>query len=91
MKMMVHEYDGILQIGWAATVSWKAGDLVCRVMSFFRIFGLYLSGFLLVCISLDRYFAVLKPLTLPEANRRGRIMLYAAWGGSILCSFPQVM
>lgn len=63
---------------------------MCRIMSFFRIFGLYLSGFVLVCISLDRYFAVLKPLAMPEANSRGRHMLTVAWLASILCSLPQV-
>lgn len=43
-----------LEIGWAITVSWKAGDLMCRIMAFFRVFGLYLSSFILVCISMDR-------------------------------------
>lgn len=43
-----------LEIGWAYTVMWTAGDLMCRVMMFFRTFGLYLSSFILVCISLDR-------------------------------------
>lgn len=40
--------------GWAITVSWNAGDLMCRLMAFFRTFGLYLSSFVLVCISIDR-------------------------------------
>lgn len=43
-----------LEIGWAMTVSWQAGDLMCRIMSFLRTFGLYLSSFVLVCISVDR-------------------------------------
>lgn len=43
-----------LEIGWAMTVSWDAGDLMCRIMSFLRTFGLYLSSFVLVCISVDR-------------------------------------
>lgn len=59
-------------------------------MSFFRTFGLFLSGFIVMCISFDRYFAVLRPLALPEANKRGRLMLYLAWGGSFVCSLPQV-
>nr|CAD7445876.1 unnamed protein product [Timema bartmani] len=42
-----------LEIGWNFTVSWMASDAMCRVMSFFRIFGLYLSSFVLVCISID--------------------------------------
>ncbi len=44
-----------LEIAWAATVEWKAGDGMCRLMAFFRIFGLYLSGFVLVCLAIDRY------------------------------------
>lgn len=43
-----------MEIGWAFTVQWLAGDLMCRLMSFFRTFGLYLSSFVLVCISMDR-------------------------------------
>lgn len=43
-----------LELGWAYTVQWRAGDLMCRLMAFFRVFGLYLSGFVLVCISIDR-------------------------------------
>lgn len=44
-----------LEIGWAFTVEWTAGDAMCRIMMFFRTFGLYLSSFILVCISLDRF------------------------------------
>ena len=43
------------EIAWAATVQWVAGDALCRLFSFFRIFGHYLSSFILVCISIDRY------------------------------------
>ncbi|CAL8146292.1 unnamed protein product [Orchesella dallaii] len=64
--------------------------MMCRVMSFFRIFGLYLSGFVLVCISLDRYLAVMKPLTSPGIQRnRARLMLLVAWISSIIVSLPQ--
>lgn len=42
------------EIGWASTVSWEAGDAMCRIMAFFRMFGLYLSSFVIVCISVDR-------------------------------------
>jgi hypothetical protein len=44
-----------LEIIWAITVSWWAGDILCRVCSFFRIFGLFLSSNIVVCISIDRY------------------------------------
>lgn len=43
-----------LELAWSVTVSWQAGDAMCRIMSFARVFGLYLSSFVLVCISVDR-------------------------------------
>ncbi|KAG8326943.1 hypothetical protein J6590_029697 [Homalodisca vitripennis] len=78
-----------LEIMWAATVSWLLGDIACRITAFFRIFGLYLSSFVLICISIDRYFAVLKPMNLSDVDRRGKVMLTSAWLGSVLCSSPQ--
>ncbi|XP_031345961.1 gonadotropin-releasing hormone II receptor-like isoform X2 [Photinus pyralis] len=80
-----------LEIGWSATVSWKAGDVVCRIMAFFRMFGLYLSSFILVCISMDRYYAVIKPLSFSGVDKRGKVMLMIAWFGSTICSSPQAV
>ncbi|CRK87306.1 CLUMA_CG001108, isoform A [Clunio marinus] len=76
-----------LEIGWAITVQWTAGDAMCRIMMFFRTFGLYLSSFILVCISVDRFYAVLRPLSMKEY--RGKIMIAIAWILSALCSAPQ--
>ncbi|XP_016985794.1 gonadotropin-releasing hormone receptor isoform X2 [Drosophila rhopaloa] len=76
-----------MEIVWAWTVQWLSTDLMCRLMSFFRVFGLYLSSYVMVCISLDRYFAILKPLK--RSYNRGRIMLACAWLGSVVCSIPQ--
>lgn len=78
-----------LEIAWAWTVQWIAGDIMCRLMAFFRTFGLYLSSYVLVCISVDRYFAVLQPLRLSKA--RGKIMIIAAWMFSTVCSSPQAL
>ncbi|XP_011136225.2 gonadotropin-releasing hormone receptor isoform X1 [Harpegnathos saltator] len=79
------------EIGWSITVSWEAGDAMCRIMSFFRVFGLYLSSFVIVCISIDRYYAVMRPLQMLEIHRRGKINLMFAWLGSVLCSLPQML
>ncbi|XP_014469329.1 PREDICTED: gonadotropin-releasing hormone II receptor isoform X2 [Dinoponera quadriceps] len=79
------------EIGWSITVSWEAGDAMCRIMSFFRVFGLYLSSFVIVCISIDRYYAVMRPLQILDVHRRGKITLIFAWVGSVLCSLPQML
>ena len=80
-----------LEIGWHITVSWKAGDVGCRLLMFFRAFGFYLSSFILIGISLDRYFAIAHPLSLTDAGKRGKIMLILAWIISTVASIPQVI
>lgn len=79
-----------LEIAWKATVEWLAGDAACRILMFFRAFGLYLSSFVLVVISLDRYFAILYPLSMNDSDKRGKIMLGFAWLFSVVASVPQV-
>ena len=79
-----------LETIWHATVSWDAGDVACRICMFFRAFGFYLSSFLLVTISLDRYISIVHPLARYSSRRRTKWMLGSAWVLSFLCSLPQV-
>ncbi|XP_076444015.1 adipokinetic hormone/corazonin-related peptide receptor variant I-like [Babylonia areolata] len=78
-----------LEIVWHTTVAWLAGDAMCRLMMFFRAFGFYLSSCILVAISLDRYFAIMHPLSINDATRRGKVMLGVSWAFSVLSSIPQ--
>ncbi|NP_001127745.1 neuropeptide receptor A29 [Bombyx mori] len=80
-----------LEIGWKYTNAWLGGNFLCKLLLVLRAFGLYLSSNVLVCISIDRFFAVIYPLRLPEAKRRSRQMLYCAWVGALACSLPQSM
>lgn len=79
-----------LEVGWHITVSWRAGDVACRVFMFLRTFGFYLASFILVVISLDTYMAIRTPLRLADARTRSKIMLAFAWILSIIASIPQV-
>ncbi|CAL1289481.1 unnamed protein product, partial [Larinioides sclopetarius] len=78
-----------LEICWRITVEWIAGDAFCRIMLFFRAFGPYLSSMVLVCISIDRFTAIVYPLKVNVAQKRVRYMLRCAWATSFLCSLPQ--
>ena len=44
-----------LEVAWHLTVSWRAGDVACRILMFLRVFGFYLSSSILIVICLDRY------------------------------------
>ncbi|KAJ8918060.1 hypothetical protein NQ315_011517 [Exocentrus adspersus] len=78
-----------IEISWRLTGRWLAGNVACKVFLFLRAFGPYLSSNVLVCVSLDRYFAVLHPLKVNDARRRGKIMLAFAWCASFIYCIPQ--
>ncbi|KAK2172266.1 hypothetical protein NP493_975g00000 [Ridgeia piscesae] len=79
-----------IEVSWHATVLWAAGDASCRFFMFWRTFGFYLSSLVLIVISVDRYFAVVHPMSFSDAERRGKMMLRAAWVVSTVVSIPQV-
>nr|XP_045594359.1 adipokinetic hormone/corazonin-related peptide receptor variant I-like [Procambarus clarkii] len=87
--LMVTLINFPLEVGWRITTQWVAGNLACKLFQFLRAFGLYLSSLVLVCISLDRYFAIVHPLKVNDAQRRGKMMLTFAWSIAAVCSLPQ--
>ncbi|XP_077988590.1 gonadotropin-releasing hormone II receptor-like [Glandiceps talaboti] len=75
---------------WQLTVKWYAGDVMCKILSFLKLFPLYLSSNILVTMSVDRYWAIVHPLSVSNADRRGSIMLILSWGIAGACSLPQM-
>ena len=78
-----------LEIAWCATVSWMADDITCRIMVFNRVVGIYLSGFIMIVISLDRLSAIMFPISHLSNTRRTKVMLVMAWTMAPLCALPQ--
>ncbi|XP_059621206.1 adipokinetic hormone/corazonin-related peptide receptor variant I-like [Phlebotomus argentipes] len=89
--LMVAFFTIPFEIGWRIAVEWYAGNIACKVFTFIRSFSLYLSSNVLVCVALDRCFAVVYPLRLQDAQRRGKVMLICAWLVAMLSSMPQIV
>ena len=80
-----------IEIIWNVSIEWViGGNIGCKLYKMLSAFGFYLSSMVLVCISLDRYYAVLHPLKVNDAQRRGKMMLLVAWMTSLVVSLPQV-
>ncbi|KAK7146671.1 hypothetical protein R3I94_009491 [Phoxinus phoxinus] len=79
-----------LDVVWNVTVQWLAGDGVCKIMCFLKLFAMQTSAFVLVVISVDRHQAILRPLDSLNAHRRNRRMLVTAWSLSALIASPQL-
>jgi gonadotropin-releasing hormone receptor len=80
-----------VEIGWMYTNDWRAGNMACKVLQFFRAFGPYSSSLLLICLSIDRYYAVVKPFSYAFLDRKINFLLTFVWITSFVISLPQVM
>ncbi|KAF3707786.1 Gonadotropin-releasing hormone II receptor [Channa argus] len=86
MTFVVMPLDAI----WNITVQWYAGDIMCKLLCFLKLFAMHAAVFILVVISLDRYRAILHPLDSLDAGLRNRRMLMVAWTLSLLLALPQL-
>jgi len=55
-----------------------------------QVFGLYLSTYIVVIISIDRCIAILDPISKNRGPHRVKIMIGIAWILSAVFSLPQV-
>uniref|UniRef100_A0A672N5J8 G-protein coupled receptors family 1 profile domain-containing protein n=1 Tax=Sinocyclocheilus grahami TaxID=75366 RepID=A0A672N5J8_SINGR len=78
-----------LDMVWNVTVQWYAGNGLCKLLCFLKLFAMQTSAFILVVISLDRHHAILRPLDSLNAHHRNRRMLLLAWSLSALIASPQ--
>uniref|UniRef100_A0A3P8SJW0 Gonadotropin releasing hormone receptor 1 n=1 Tax=Amphiprion percula TaxID=161767 RepID=A0A3P8SJW0_AMPPE len=86
MTVVVLPLDAI----WNITVQWYAGDIMCKLLCFLKLFAMDSAAFILVVVSLDRYWAILHPLDSLDAGLRNRRMLLVAWTLSLLLASPQL-
>ncbi|XP_045866536.1 vasopressin V1a receptor isoform X1 [Meles meles] len=78
------------QMCWDITYRFRGPDVLCRVVKHLQVFGMFVSPYMLVVMTADRYIAVCHPLkTLQQPTRRSRLMIAAAWVLSFVLSTPQ--
>ena len=88
--LLVTFFCNVTDAVWASTVQWYGGNFMCKFLKFMQVFGLYLSTYIIVIISLDRCMAILDPMSRNLAPKRVRVMIITAWICSALFSLPQV-
>ncbi|RWS11052.1 gonadotropin-releasing hormone II receptor-like protein, partial [Dinothrombium tinctorium] len=77
------------EIGWRLTGFWLANNIGCKLFQFARVFAIYLSSLILICISIDRYYAVNHPFEYNQADHLIRFCVKTAWALSAISSIPQ--
>ncbi|CAF4237531.1 unnamed protein product [Rotaria sp. Silwood2] len=76
---------------WKSTSTFFGGDFVCRLMAFLMLTSTYISVYTLVVMTIDRYQAIVHPLTTYTwTPRAGLYHMIAVWCLSIFLASPQL-
>ncbi|XP_017128872.1 cardioacceleratory peptide receptor [Drosophila elegans] len=78
----------LTDIIWRITISWRAGNLACKVIRFSQVCVTYSSTYVLVAMSIDRYDAITHPMNFSKSWKRARHLVAGAWLISALFSLP---
>ncbi|XP_060925395.1 vasopressin V2 receptor-like [Limanda limanda] len=89
--MVVAFFQVCPQLMWDITDRFVGPDLVCRLVKYLQVLGMFSSTYMIVVMTVDRYQAVCKPMVKFQRSRtRLNIPVCVAWGVSLLGSLPQV-
>lgn len=79
------------QLMWDITDRFVGPDLVCRLVKYLQVLGMFSSTYMIVVMTVDRYQAVCNPMvTFQRRRTRLNIPVTIAWGISLLGSLPQI-
>ncbi|KAL9896347.1 crustacean cardioactive peptide receptor isoform 2-T15 [Glossina fuscipes fuscipes] len=78
----------LTDIIWRITISWRAGNIACKVIRFSQACVTYSSTYVLVSMSIDRYDAITHPMNFSKSWKRARRLVAAAWFVAALFSLP---
>ncbi|KAM4612553.1 oxytocin receptor-like [Polymixia lowei] len=79
------------QLMWDITDRFIGPDLVCRLVKYLQVLGMFSSTYMIVVMTIDRYQAICNPMvTFQKRRARLNIPVCIAWGISLLGSLPQV-
>ncbi|XP_035488779.1 vasopressin V2 receptor-like [Scophthalmus maximus] len=79
------------QLMWDITDRFAGPDLLCRLVKYLQVLGMFSSTYMIVVMTVDRYQAVCNPMVKFQRSRtRLNIPVCVGWGISLLGSLPQV-
>ncbi|XP_027859161.1 oxytocin receptor-like [Xiphophorus couchianus] len=79
------------QLMWDITDRFVGPDLVCRLVKYLQVLGMFSSTYMIVVMTVDRYQAICNPMVkFQRARSRLNVPVCVAWGVSLVGSLPQV-
>ncbi|KAM6161926.1 oxytocin receptor [Erethizon dorsatum] len=87
--LVVAVFQVLPQLLWDITFRFYGPDLLCRLVKYLQVVGMFASTYLLLLMSLDRCLAICQPLRSLRC-RTDRLAVLATWLGCLVASVPQV-
>lgn len=79
------------QLMWDITDRFAGPDLICRLVKYLQVLGMFSSTYMIVVMTVDRYQAVCNPMVkFQRTCTRLNVPVFLAWGVSLLGSLPQI-
>lgn len=79
------------QLMWDITDRFVGPDVLCRLVKYLQVVGMFASTYMIVAMTVDRYQAVCKPMvTFQRRRARCNAPVCAAWCVSVIGSLPQI-
>ncbi|CAL1606133.1 unnamed protein product [Knipowitschia caucasica] len=90
--LVVAFFQVLPQLIWDITERFQGPDILCRLVKYLQIVGMFASSYMIVAMTVDRHHAICCPL---QAYRGGVMSRWntpamVAWGLALVLSLPQV-
>uniref|UniRef100_A0A3Q3DSJ2 Oxytocin receptor a n=1 Tax=Hippocampus comes TaxID=109280 RepID=A0A3Q3DSJ2_HIPCM len=87
--LVVAVFQVLPQLIWDITFRFYGPDLLCRLVKYLQVVGMFASTYMLVLMSVDRCLAICQPLRSLH-RRKDRFYVVFSWSLSMLLSIPQM-
>ncbi|XP_054639582.1 oxytocin receptor b [Dunckerocampus dactyliophorus] len=87
--LVVAVFQVLPQLIWDITFRFYGPDVLCRLVKYAQVVGMFASTYMLVLMSVDRCLAICQPLR-PVRTSRDRMCVGTSWLLSLIFSTPQV-
>ncbi|XP_043933948.1 vasopressin V2 receptor-like [Protopterus annectens] len=79
------------QLFWDITDRFIGPDVICKLIKYLQIVGMFASTYMIVAMTIDRYQAICNPMvTFQRKRARWNIPVCIAWTISLIGSLPQI-
>ncbi|XP_031711394.1 oxytocin receptor isoform X2 [Anarrhichthys ocellatus] len=87
--LVVAIFQVLPQLIWDITFRFYGPDILCRLVKYLQIVGMFASTYMLVLMSVDRCLAICQPLRSLH-RRKDRFYVICSWVLSLIFSIPQM-